>query len=58
MALLARHGTREFWLVDPKAETIEVYTLSGNQLVHTGTASGSAPVRSPLLPGLSVTARF
>jgi Uma2 family endonuclease len=58
MALLARHGTREFWLVDPEAATIEVYTLSGDQFVLAEVAGGSAPVRSPLLPGLSVTARL
>jgi len=56
MQLLARHAVREFWLVDPEAETIEVYTLSGSQFVLAHIASGSTPVRSPLLPDLSVSA--
>ena len=54
MQLLARHGVREFWLVDADAVTIEVYELSGNQFVLAGTWSGSARVQSPLLPGLSL----
>jgi Uma2 family endonuclease len=58
MRLLERHGVREFWLVDPEAETIEVYTLSGSQFVLADIASGSAAVRSPLLPDLSLTSKF
>ena len=58
MHLLARHGVREFWLVDPENETIEVYTLSGNQFVLADVAIGSAPVRSLLLPELSLTSQF
>ena len=33
MQLLERHGVREFWLVDPEASTIEVYTMSAGQFV-------------------------
>jgi Uma2 family endonuclease len=52
--LLARHGVREFWLVDPEAMTIEVYGLSGNQFALASTAAGAGSVRSPLLPELSL----
>jgi Uma2 family endonuclease len=58
MCLLARHGVREFWLVDPEAETIEIYSLSGDQFVLANVASGTAPVKSPLLPGLVLGSRF
>ena len=27
MQLLARHGVREYWLVDPDAERIEIHAL-------------------------------
>ena len=54
MQLLARHGVREFWLVDADAVTIEVYGLSGRQFVMAGIARGSARVQSPLLPELSL----
>ena len=54
MRLLARHGVREFWLVDPGAGMIEVHALSGDRFLLAGTASGSARVQSPLLAGLSL----
>jgi Uma2 family endonuclease len=54
MRLLARHGVREFWLVDPDAVTIEVYTLTGNQFVLAGAWSRAERMQSPLLPELSL----
>ena len=54
MQLLARHGVREFWLVDPDAATIEVYALNGNAFVLAAIAAGTEHVESPLLPGLSL----
>lgn len=54
MQLLARHGVRECWLVDPKAARVEVYGLSGNQFALASTAAGTEIVRSPLLPTLSL----
>jgi Uma2 family endonuclease len=53
MQLLARHGVREFWLVDADAVAIELYGLSGNRFVLAGTANRSERVQSPLLPELS-----
>jgi Uma2 family endonuclease len=58
MRLLARHGVREYWLVDPDAERIEVHTLSGTDFVLAGIATGDEPVQSPLLPDLKLTAKF
>jgi len=54
MQLLARHGVREYWLVDPDAVAIEVYWLSGDQFVVASTATGDEPVQSPLLEDLSL----
>ena len=56
--LLARHGVREFWLVDPEAERVEVYALNGDQFVLANMANGPALVKSPLLPGLLLSAKF
>jgi Uma2 family endonuclease len=54
MQLLARHGVREYWLVDPETATIEVYALNGQQFTLASTATGRERVRSPLLPDLAV----
>ena len=53
MRLLARHGVREFWLVDPDAVTVEIYAVTGDQFVLAGMWSNSECVQSPLLPELS-----
>jgi Uma2 family endonuclease len=58
MKLLARHGVREFWLVDPEAGTIEIYALSANDFVLADIATREAAVRSPLLPLLKLIADF
>jgi Uma2 family endonuclease len=50
MRLWARHGVREFWLVDPDAVAVEIYALAGDQFVLAGMWNHSACVRSPLLP--------
>ncbi len=52
--LLARHGVREYWLVDPDAVAVEVYSQTEGQLVLANTATGAEPVQSLLLPGLSL----
>jgi len=57
MQLLARHGVREYWLVDPEAVTIEVYGLTGSFFALASTAGPSERVQSPLLPELSIVPR-
>ncbi len=54
MELLARHGVREYWLVDPEAMTIEVHWLTGTRFALASTAGPSDRVQSPLLPDLSI----
>jgi Uma2 family endonuclease len=54
MRLLARHGVREYWLVDPDPGRVEVYTLQGERFTLTQTASGDEPIRSTLLPDLEI----
>jgi Uma2 family endonuclease len=52
--LYARHGVKEYWIVDPEAKTIDVYTLGerGFELVRTYKADEI--LKSPLLEGLEV----
>jgi len=54
MELLARHGVREYWLVDPEAVAIEVHWLTGTRFALARTAGPSDRVQSPLLPDLSI----
>jgi Uma2 family endonuclease len=54
LRLLARHRVREYWLVDPHAPAIEVYSLSGDTLVNGSTARAAEALRSPLLPELEI----
>lgn len=57
MRLLARHGVREFWLVDPDAATIEVYRLAGDDFVLAARADAAGMIASPLLPGFTLAPR-
>jgi Uma2 family endonuclease len=53
--LYARHGVREYWLVDPDAETVEVLVEGGDAGLTPAAAYGRADTLvSPLLPGLSL----
>jgi Uma2 family endonuclease len=54
MALLARHGVKEFWLVDPDAVQVEIYRLEGSAFVLASAASGSDTAQSHLFHGLQV----
>jgi Uma2 family endonuclease len=53
--LLARHGVREYWLVDPDPVSIEVMSLHGDRFTTTGILTGSARLESPLLPALRLS---
>ena len=52
--LYARHGVREYWLVDPDAETIEVLTPGNGGFIRYALYGGRETLTSPLLPGLAV----
>ncbi len=55
LELYARHGVREYWIVEPFAETVEVYVLRGDAglLLHASYSRGDT-LTSPLLPGLAI----
>ena len=55
LQLLARHGVREYWLVDPDAVAIEVYQLAGPRYVLASRAGEAGAIESPLLPAFAIT---
>jgi Uma2 family endonuclease len=53
-ALYSRHGVREYWLVDPDAEIVEVLTQSDQGLTLVATYHRGETLTSRLLVGLTV----
>lgn len=49
-----RFGVREYWLVDPDAETVTIHRRTGATLDRVDT---DEPITSPVLPGFSVASR-
>ena len=54
LTLYSRHGVREYWLVDPVAERVEVFTTGAEGLTLTATYQRGQTLVSPLLPELSI----
>ena len=52
MQMFARYRVREYWIVDPGAESIEIYTLAQGAYELVRTVIAADQVHSPLLPGL------
>ena len=52
--LYSRHDVREYWLVDPDAETVEVLAESQEGLVPIATYDAAGTLTSPLLEGLAI----
>ena len=59
-ALYARHGVREYWLVDTRRKTIEQLLLDGDDFKLAGVFSAGETLTSPTLGGyaLEVSAAF
>ena len=52
--LYARHGVREYWIVDPEEKTVEVMTLGKAGFESSGVHGKQGVLRSPLFTGLSI----
>lgn len=52
--MYARNGVREYWLVDPAAETVEMLTEAEEGFVTESIFQRERTLLSPLLPGLSI----
>jgi Uma2 family endonuclease len=50
----AKAGVREYWIVDPKARTVELFCLRGSTYALTGKYGAGETVRSEVLPGFEV----
>lgn len=51
-----RAGVAEYWLVDPKARLVEVYTLARGEYALFGQYTGDELITSQVLPGLQIKA--
>ncbi len=47
-------GVPEYWLADPKARLVEVYTLSNNEYALLGQYTGDEIIESKMLAGLQI----
>ncbi len=52
--LYARHGVREYWLVDAAARTVAVMRLAGGQFEVAARYAAGQTLTSPTLPGFQV----
>lgn len=52
--LYARHGVKEYWIVDPKSKTVEVYRLGEEGFELVKTYKADEVLESPVLLGLEV----
>jgi Uma2 family endonuclease len=51
LALYSRHGVEEYWIVDPLAQTLDVYRQQDGILFHLAHLTRENTLTSPLLPG-------
>ena len=53
-ALYAKHGVKEYWLVDPAAETVSILIPRDGELAAAHTFGRNETLRSPLLAGFEL----
>jgi Uma2 family endonuclease len=52
--LYGENGVREYWIVDPGAKAVEIFSLAGNQYEPNGYVESDEMIESPLLPQFRV----
>ena len=53
LRLYSRRGVEEYWIVDWRARTVDVFWRDGDGLVHVATLTSGDTITSPSLPGLA-----
>jgi len=56
LAVQSRQGVDEYWIVDWRAQTVQVYRRAGPALLPAGTLATADTLASPLLPGFAASA--
>ena len=52
--LYGRHGVLEYWLVDPEAETVEIFVLGDEGLVEYSSFGNTGELSTPVMGGDSI----
>lgn len=52
--LYAKHGVKEYWIVDPGEKTVEIYSLKEGVFVITQSYTEKDVLKSPMLLGLEI----
>ena len=54
--LYEQHGVKEYWIIDPEAQTVEVFELVNGRYELAGRSQITDTAASRLLPGLEISA--
>jgi Uma2 family endonuclease len=57
LGIYGRHGVREYWIVDPDGDRIDVFTLDAGSLVRRASHDGGEARSLLVLPGFAVSLR-
>ncbi|OAT80243.1 restriction endonuclease [Desulfotomaculum copahuensis] len=49
-----KHGVKEYWVVDPGEQSVEIYTRANNRFSLEQKAEKTGPVESHVIPGFTV----
>lgn len=52
--LYAKHGVKEYWIIDPEEKTVEIYSLKEGVFVITQSFTEKDVLKSPMLLGLEI----
>ena len=56
-ALYEKYGVKEYWIVDPDEQTVELFVRKENEFSRVGVFAGNQTVESQLLEGLKIKVR-